>query len=301
MIDQMQHTLNTHSVSIGSSTFDPNKPTIIFPGLTLTREWIAPRLVSLVTPLLLLPVAALFFHRFDPVRTGTVTGKGRRNWIERIQNLFKPFTRRAVALLEIPGRGGSSLAAMWIDAVLTLTLIPFAFVAFVVITIKSIFTPPTDSLPILFAVLAIIVSDVATRDRRAGTLASVRSISRLRENYVWWKLGSTLLLSLLLCAAPLLRTISLGPVALTAFLGGIVFVASMATALGVMTANPKTFIVGFLTFWYVVVNDKGATPAMDFAGFFGHSNPNTIALYAAISMIALVIAQGFYRARLARA
>jgi hypothetical protein len=301
MIDQMQHTLNTHSVSIGASPFDPDKPTIIFPGLTLTREWIFPRLVSLVSPLLLLPVAALFFHRFDPVRTGAVAGKGRRNWIGKIQNLFKPLSRRAVAFLEIPGRGGSFLGAMWIDAVLTLTLIPFAFVAFVGITITTIFTPPAAILPAVFAVLAIIVSDVATRDGRAGTLASVRSISRLRENYIWWKFGSTLLLSLLLCVAPLLRTIALGPVALGAFLCGIVFVASMATALGVMTSNPKTFIVGFLTYWYVVVNDKGITPVLDFAGFFGHSTAKTIALYAAISAIALVIAQGFYRARLARA
>jgi len=301
MIDQMQHTLNTHSVSIGASPFDPAKPTIIFPGLTLTREWIVPRLISLVSPLLLLPVAALFFHRFDPVRTGAVTGKGRRNWLGRIQSLFKPLSRRAVTILEIPGRGGSFLGAMWIDAVLTLTLIPFAFVAFVAITITNIFAPPIATLPALFAVLAIIVSDVATRDGRAGTLVSVRSISRLRENYVWWKLGSTLLLSLLLCAAPLLRTIALGPVALGAFLGGIVFVASTATALGVVTANPKTFIVGFLTFWYVVVNDKGVTPVLDFAGFFGHSNANTIALYALISVTALVFAQAFYRARLARA
>jgi hypothetical protein len=301
MIDQMQRTLNTHSVSIGASDFDPTKPTIIFPGLTLTREWIVPRLVSLVAPLLLLPVAAFFFHRFDPVRTGQVSGKGRRNWLGKIQNLFKPLSRRFVALLEITGRGGSIVGAMWIDAILTLTLMPFAFVALVAITIASFFAPIDGLSTALFAVLAIIVSDVATRDGRAGTLASLRSISRLRENYVWWKLGSTLLLSFLLCAAPLLRTISLGSVALLAFLCGIVFVASMATALGVMTANPKTFIVGFLTFWYVVVNDKGETRALDFAGFFGHSNLNTIGLYAAISVIALLIAQGFYRARLARA
>ena len=300
MIDQMQHTLNTHSVSIGSSSFDPAKPTIIFPGLTLTREWVAPRLISLVTPLLLLPVAALCFHRFDPVRTGHVSGKGRRNWLGKIQNLFKPLSRRFVAVLEIPGRGGSVLGAMWIDAVLTLTLIPFAFVALVAITIMNLVAPPGATLPIVFAVLAIIVSDVATRDGRAGTLASVRCVPRLRENYVWWKLGSTLLLSLLLCIAPVLRTISHGPAALGALLCGIVFVASMATALGIMTANPKTFIVGFLSFWYVVVNDKGLTPTLDFAGLFGHSTANTIALYAAISVAALISAQVFYRARLAR-
>jgi hypothetical protein len=300
MIDQMQHTLNTHSVSIGSSSFDPAKPTIIFPGLTLTHEWIVPRLISLVIPLLLLPVAALFFHRFDPVRTGQVSGKGRRNWLGKIQNLVKPLSQRFVAFLETAGRGDSFVATMWMDAVLTLTLIPFAFIALVAITIMNVTAPPAATLPVVFAILAIIVSDIATRDGRAGTLATLRSIPQLRENYVWWKLGSTLLLSLLLCAAPLLRTILHGGMALAALLCGILFVASTATALGVMTANPKTFIVGFLTFWYVVVNDKGLTPMLDFAGFAGRATEKSIGLYAAISVIALFLAQWFYRARLAR-
>ncbi|MEY2501410.1 MAG: hypothetical protein QOI07_1744 [Verrucomicrobiota bacterium] len=301
MIDQMQRTLHTHSVSIGASSFNPAKPTVVFPGLSLTPEWVVPRVISLLAPLALLPIAALFFHRFDPVRTGRASVKGHRNWLGRIQNLFKPITRRAVAILEIPGRGGSFFGTIWIDAVLTFTLLPFVFVAFVAITVTSCFAPPARTLPVVFAVLAVLVSDIATRDGRAGTLASLRSIVRLRENYVWWKLGSTLLLSLLLCAAPLLRTISHGPVPLAALLGGILFVSAMATALGILTANPKTFIVGFLTFWYVVVNDKGASPRLDFAGFYGHATPNTIAFYAALSVIALAFAQWFYRMRLARA
>ncbi|HKP03427.1 MAG TPA: hypothetical protein VJU77_08725 [Chthoniobacterales bacterium] len=300
MIDQMQRTLHTESVSIGASSFDPTKPTILFPGLTLTREWVLPRLISILTPLLLLPMAALVFHRFDPVRTGRVAGKGRRNWIGKIQSLFKPLSRRAAALIMAPGRGGSFVGAMWIDAALTFTLFPFVFVAFVVITIMSLSGPPAGSLPIVFAALALIMSDIATRDARAGTTACVRSISRLRENYVWWKLGSACLLGFLLCAAPLARTISQGSLAFAALACGIVFVASTATALGVATANPKTFIVGFLTFWYVVVNDRGLSPRLDFAGFYGHSTPQTIAIYAGVSVLAVLFAQLFYRARLAR-
>jgi hypothetical protein len=300
MIDQLQRTLHTESVSIGASSFDPTKPTILFPGLTMPREWFLPRLISLLVPLSLLPVAALFFHRFDPMRTGRVSGKGRRNWIGKIQNLFKPLSRRAVSLLRFPGRGGSFLGAIWIDAALTLTLFPFVFVAFVGLTIASLIAPLAGILPIVFAVLALIVSDVATRDARAGTTASVRAISRLRENYVWWKLGSSCLLSFLLCAVPLVRTIAHGPLALAALVGGIVFVASTATALGVTTANPKTFIVGFLTFWYVVVNDKGANSLLDFAGFYGRFTVASIALYGVVSVVASVVAQLFYRARLAR-
>jgi hypothetical protein len=300
MIDQMQRTLHTHSVSIGASSFDPAKPTVVFPGLRLTSEWVVPRLISLIAPLALLPVAALFFHRFDPVRTKQVSGKGRRNWIGKIQNLFKPLSRRAVKLLAIPGRGGGFLGSMWTDALLTLTLLPFAFVAFVATTVASLFAPLGGLLPIVFAVVAVLVSDVATRDGRAGTVASLRAVPRLRENYLWWKLGSTLLLSLLLCAAPLLKTVSHGWMPLGALIGGILLVASTATALGILTANPKTFIVGFLTFWYIVVNDKGASPKLDFAGFYGRATTNTIVLYAAISVIAIVIAQLFYRAHLAR-
>jgi hypothetical protein len=301
MIDQLQRTLHTESVSIGASSFDPTKPTILFPGLTFTREWVLPRLISLLVPLCLLPVAALCFHRFDPVRTRRVSGKGRRNWIGKIQNLFKPLSRRAVSLLMFPGRSGSFLGAIWNDAALTFTLYPLVFVAFVAITIASLFGSLAGILPIVFAVLAIIVSDVSTRDVRAGTTASLRAIPRLRENYVWWKLGSACLLSLLLCAVPLARSIPHGLMACAALVCGIVFVASTATALGVITANPKTFIVAFLTFWYLVVNDKGMNPKLDFAGFYGRFTPNTIALYAGISVIAIVGAQLFYRARLARA
>jgi hypothetical protein len=300
MIDQLQRTLHTESVSIGASSFDPAKPTIIFQGLTLPPEWIVPRAISLLTPLLLLPIAGFFFHRFDPVRTRSVSGKGRRNWIGKIQNLFKPLTRRAVSLLMVPGRSGSFVGAIWTDAALTFTLFPFVFVAFVGITVASLIAPLAGVLPIVFAVLALIVSDVATRDARAGTTASVRSISRLRENYVWWKLGSTCLLSLLLCAVPLIRTIPHGPLALAALIGGIIFVAATATALGVTTANPKTFIVGFLTFWYVVVNDKGANPMLDFAGFYGKPTVTSMLLYGVISVVAITLTQVIYRIRLAR-
>jgi hypothetical protein len=301
MIDQMQRTLHTESVSIGASSFDPTKPAILFPGLTLTREWVVPRLVSMLVPLAFLPLAGLFFHRFDPVRTRRVSGKGRRNWIGKIQNLFKPLSRRAVALLTLPGRGGSFFSAIWIDAALTLTLYPLVFVAFVAITIVTLSSPLAGMLPMVFAVLGVIVSDVSTRDVRAGTIASLRAIAPLRENYVWWKFGSTCGLSLLLCLVPLLKAFFHGLPVFVPVLGGILFVAAMATTLGVTTANPKTFIVGFLTFWYVVVNDKGANPLLDFAGFFGRVSPSTLTFYAVLSVIAIVAAQALYRFRLARA
>ena len=297
MINQMTQTLHTTSLSIGASDFDPHKPTIIFPGLTLTREWVLPRLVSTFSALLLLPIAALCFHRFDPVRTKQTGEKSRRNWLGRLQNLFKPVSRRVAARLRM-GRGGSLGVASWNDAVLTLTLYPLVLVAFVGITIAGASIPSAKLMPTVFALLTLVVADVATRDARANTLSTLRATPRLRENFVWWKFGSALLLGLALCAAPLARTAALGALPLCALLGGIVFVAALATSLGVLTVNSKTFIVIFLSFWYLVVNDHGIHRWLDFAGFYGAATGATIGLYAALSLTALVLAQLFYRLRL---
>ena len=155
-------------------------------------------------------------------------------------------------------------------------------------------------LPIVFAVVAIIISDIATRDRRAGTIAILHGAPRLRERFVWWKFGSALVLSLILCLAPIARVGLQGPV-IFHLLIGIVFVAAAATSLGVMTSNSKTFIVGFLSFWYLVVNDHGATPWLDFAGFYGAASPQTMTLYLTLSILGLAAAEIFHRARLRRA
>ncbi len=301
MIEQLQQTLHTESVSIGASEFDPAKAPIVFPGLSLPRSWIVPRIVSMLFPLLFIPLAGLFFHRFDPVRTRRTAEKGRRNWLGRIQLLFKPLTRRAVALLLRPARGSSLAAAIWTDAILTLTLSPIAFLAFVGISIAAIASTQTlGSLPFVFLALAIFVSDIVTRDIRAGTTPILFSTPRLRENLVWWKLGSTGVLSLLFCAVPLLTSLLHGGGRFATLLLGVFFTVAFATALGVITQNPKTFIVGFLSFWYVIVNDHGASPSLDFAGFYGAGTLRTCVVYASIGTIAVIIAQFAHRWRLAR-
>ena len=70
--------------------------------------------------------------------------------------------------------------------------------------------------------------------------------------------------------------------------------AAASTALGIISSNPKTFIVAFLTFWYIALNDKGASPALDFAGWFGRTTPSVSAAYATIAIALLVLAQLFH-------
>jgi hypothetical protein len=105
----------------------------------------------------------------------------------------------------------------------------------------------------------------------------------------------------LLCGVPLLRSAAHGLQVFEALLVGIFFAAAMATSLGVLAGNSKAFIAAFLSFWYLVVNDRGATPLLDFAGFYGTASRQTILLYLTLSIAGLAVAEIFHRARLRRA
>ncbi len=301
MISQMRGALHTNSIAIGSSPFDPTKTPILFPGLMMTPDWFLPRLVSLGIPIGFVALAGLFFHRFDPVRTRRTSEKANRNWIGRVQTLFKPLSRRVVAILMLPVRGQSFVTAIWADAVLTITLFPLVLIALVGITVATFAAPLSAVLPICLAVLAIIISDMATRDVRAGTRAILSATPRLREQLVWWKFSSTLLLSALLFTLPILRAAISGLTTLCALLTGLFFLSASATALGLATRNAKTFIVAFLSFWYLAINDHGATPMLDFAGFNQVANARTLAFYLALSLGGLIAAELLQRVRLTRA
>lgn len=298
LIGEMRHTMHTEQLSIGASPFDPHSVPIAMKGLTLPRAWILPRLVSLGLPLLLLPVGTLCFHRFDPARTGRLGEKTRRNWIGRFQMFLKPISRRAIALLQSLVSAPSFARALWIDALLTLTLSPLALVALIGSILLGLLARPEVSLPIILPILAIVISDIATRDSRAGTISNLRAVPSLREHFVWWKLGAAAILSILFCATSILAAVGRAPGRVSMMCVGIFFVIALATALGVLCSNPKAFIAGFLTFTYIVVNDHGATPLLDFTGSYGSATRATAALYLVLGFAAAGLAQLSYARRL---
>lgn len=70
---------------------------------------------------------------------------------------------------------------------------------------------------------------------------------------------------------------------------------------GTISGNAKTFIVLFLSFWYVVVSDKGATPALDFAGFYGKTTLPVMLAYVVIGVALLAAATAARSVTLRRA
>ncbi|MFL6541453.1 MAG: hypothetical protein ACJ8HU_11890, partial [Chthoniobacterales bacterium] len=126
------------------------------------------------------------------------------------------------------------------------------------------------------------------------------AVPRLRENFAWWKLAATLALSFVFCAVPLAKTALMDHARFFSLLIGLVFVAATTTFLGLVSRNSKTFIVLFLSFWYIVVNSKGAAPLLDFAGFFGTATRQTLIVYGTVALVSAIAANGVHRARLAR-
>ena len=308
LLEQLETEFHTNNMSIGATTFDPSKGVAVFPGLQWTPQWILPRIVATLWPLSLLFVARLFFHRFDPARVRAVPNeKSARSWIGRLNALAKPIARIVVSLgqrLVPSSRSGSLLHSAATDALTTIAAFPLASLAVLGFAIAALATDAksllTGVMPIAFAACAIAIADIASRETRAGTTALVYAAPRLRTRFVAWKFASTMLLALAFLAAPLVRAIALRPSSALPLLIGLAFTCAAATALGIVSSNPKTFIVLFLMFWYIATQDKGANPQFDFAGWYGTGTPMVMLAYAGLALAFLAVAQLFHASELRR-
>jgi hypothetical protein len=297
MYSTMAH-LHTKSMSIGSSNFDAAKGVFVYEGLVWENAWLVPRLLSLIMPVGLIAIARLCFHRFDPVRVKTKTAK-QSGWLARINMLFKPLTRASM-LLVANGRGASLLRSALADAILTVTATPVLALVVIGTSIAALAAPLQSSMPIVVAAMGIAIADIACREARSGAMTLAFAAPLLKPRFVAFKLLSSLFVLAPFTVAPIVRMLG-NPKMLIAFLGGTLFLAAAATLLGIISGNAKTFVVLFLTFWYAAVNDKGANPGFDFAGFNGSATPAVIATYFLAALAILAAAQTVHSMRLRNA
>lgn len=284
MIDSLKHQLHTNTISVGASSFDAHKGTFVFNGLHLASAWIVPRLLSMLIPIPILLLARVFFHRFDPVRVKQSSAKQRDSLFARINRIFKPLTGRSMSLVA-RGHGPSLVRSALADAILTITTAPLLALAMLIVSFAA---PPS----IVIAGLGIAIAGIASRETQAGTNALTFAAPYIQPRFVAFKMLSTLFVMLPFAIVPLLRG---RPIP---FAVAVLFLAAAATFLGFVSSNAKTFTVLFLTFWYVAVNDKGATPALDFAGFNGSATPLVTAVYALLAIGFIMAAQATHAMRL---
>lgn len=303
ILHQFKVVAHTDSVSIGS-TMDFNKalPPYVFPGFSISASDILPRLFSTFYPLLFLPVAMFFFHRFDPTRIKATAQKAHRNILMRVNQWLKPLTR---PLQVFTMSGKSSFARTLIsDAVLSFQLYPVALLLILGFWIATAVNPVANIrsgvLPAVFPIIAVVLADLSTREQTSGTRSLIFSTPRVRSLFVWWKFGSAWLVAILFVLVAMAKLGFADPRSALSLLIGTIFVAAAATALGSMTSNPKAFLAVFLLFWYVVMNAGQASPEFDFAGWFQTATATVRMTYLALSVAMLAAAEGVYRLQLRR-
>jgi hypothetical protein len=301
MIQTMQTALHSPNIAIGASDFDPALPTLVFEGLPLTLDAIVPRLVATVLPLILLPLGLLTFHRFDPARVrGDQAGRGAGRW-KRLAGWARPLAR-PFGVLRAGGRGSSLFGAARQDAYLTLSTQPFSALMVIGVAVASAATTieglRSGVLPVLFVCLAVSLADIACREARHGTRSLVYAAPGLERGFVLWKLLTALLVSSLFVTLPLVRLLLVAPRVAASLLVGTLLVCAAATCLGVLSHNPKTFIVIFLSFWYLAVNGDASLPALDFAGFHATATAGVTAGYLVLAALFALTALLVHRARL---
>jgi hypothetical protein len=298
LMSTMRTHLHTTSIAIGASDFNPHNGIFVFPGLTLDREWIVPRLLSFLFPIPFIFLSLAVFHRFDPARVKQ-SARRRTGWLTRINLLFKPLTRASMSLVA-NGGSASLLRSALADGILTVTATPVLALVVIGTSIVALASPLKTSMPIVVVAMGIAIADIASRESRAGAIGLTFAAPLLKPRFVAFKLLSSLFVLTPFAIVPLLRMLS-APKMLAAFVCGTLFLAAAATLLGIMSGNAKTFIVLFLTFWYAAVNDKGVTPAFDFAGFNGSATTMVIAAYALIAIALVIAAQATHAMKLRNA
>jgi hypothetical protein len=296
VIHDLRSIVGTDSLSIGASSFDPSLEPYLFAGLSFSTAGVAQRVLALAVPVPLFCLAWWRFHRFDPARVRALARGASKGYLRSLQRLLRPVTSLLTGrLLAGIGRRPGLVGAVIADAALTLVRNPLGVVAlaaaFVVSWILPLPALGSGGLPAIFAAMALLVAGAAGRERNHGTRGLVYASPHLRPLFVGWKMAAALILCVLFVVPAGARLALKDPCRAAVLLGGAFFVAAAATALDILTASTKVFIVLFLSFWYLVLNDRGSHPQLDFAGFYGTATARTGATYLAIALVLLLAAE----------
>jgi hypothetical protein len=294
LIREVQHIAGTSSFTIGYAPVDATRAPVVFAGLSFTAEALGARAFSLVAPALLVPLALVLFRRFDPARSRVGAG-GRPGRVRAaLGSWLRAVVRPPLALL-------NRLAP---DVALTFRARPILVPVAAAVAVLGLTLPSPavrqGLLPAVFAVLSLALADVPTRERRAGLLGVVQATPRRREGFARWKLATASAVACLVAGVPVARLLVTEPRAGVSALVGVFFLAFAAVALGLATGTPKTFMALSLALWYLALNAKGHTPALDYGGWWASATPAVVAGWLVAAMTAAVLALVAHRVRLVR-
>ena len=266
----------------GGGAAQPAGEAVVFPGFAFSAGMLGRRLLSFLPPLALLPVALLAFDRFDPARR-LASASTRASLLSRLSALARPAAARLLGAVVPAERGRTRpglLSAALTDLLVTLRLRPLLVAGLPAAAILALAVPPQAARTLLsaaFALLALLLADIATREERTGLSRVVASTPGAGGRVAAVKLLGASATALLLLVPLAAKASVEAPISLPAAVSGGVFAAALSVALGLATGSPKPFVGLLLALWYVAVNDGGRSAGLDLAGFSGAATPGSVA------------------------
>ena len=187
---------------------------------------------------------------------------------------------------------------------MTLRLRPLLVVCVPAAAILALLVPAATATSLLsaaFALLALLLADVGTREEQTGLARVFAATPGAGGRLAAVKLLSAAATALLLLGPFGAKASVARPLALPAAVAGALFAAALAVALGRASGSPKPFVGLLLALWYVAMSDKGRSAALDVAGFGGAATPGSIAGWLAAAALLAASALILERLRLSRA
>jgi len=292
-------------VSTGHITRDKGIERVPWNGGRITGDLVAMRAFNLALAGIPLALAVLIFDRFDPARGGRRARKQGR--LARLVEKLKDgrfaevadadgFPVRAVALSPVaphPTAKGAIYAEarlIWESA--TWIKWPLAIAALLAGLLPGNFAQG------LFLVLLVpVISEVAAREKLAGTRALVFSQPGVPSSPALWKAAAVSVVVLMLGAPLAVKCFLVSPIRGLACLAGLCAVAGVSVGLGSLSSGGKLFSGLYLAVWYMGLSNLEAA---DFtSALSAHPVPMYSFLYMGLG--AALVGGAVVRERLANA
>ncbi|MFE6719965.1 hypothetical protein ACFVDU_20595 [Streptomyces albidoflavus] len=258
-----------HTFSLGlTQTPEPLTP-FRWDGFAFGGDFLTSRLLLVAAAVALALLPALWFGRYDPTRGGPAADASPAG-PDAPASAYAPAPAAALTLPRTATeRGGRTLARLLAGEVRILVggVSPWWWAVAAALTVAGL-TLPLDAvtglvLPAVWIWPVLIWSRLGSQPVEHGMEGLLGAYPAVRRRLLaaW---GSGVVLTALLGAAPLLRmALAADLPGLAAWLGGVLFIPSLALLLGVVCRTHRVFQVVYLPLWYLVVNQVAA---LDFMG-----------------------------------
>ncbi|WP_052852760.1 ABC transporter permease [Streptomyces avicenniae] len=256
--------------SLGLTYVEEPLRTFVWNGFTPDAGFLAGRfaVLLLAIPVALLP--ALWFHRFDPTRAARTSAPSHAEGAPGSADVPEAvWTPPAVAgPPRTPVSYGRPLPRLFTGELRVLVHGPaWWWIGAALLSLTALFVP-LDAvtrfvLPLAWLWPLLVWSRLGSQHHEAGVAVLLDACpSPARRTLAEW--GAGVAVTAVTGLAPLLRVLVAGDFAgASAWAGGVLFIPSLALALGALSRTHRTFQAVYLPIWYVTVN---GLPLLDFMG-----------------------------------